>query len=59
MKKVALLLVLFSVIILTSCTDSSLENLPNETQGKELQSTDPGNDGTIGGDDDDEETGME
>ncbi|WP_157821919.1 hypothetical protein [Tenacibaculum sp. Bg11-29] len=47
MKKAVLLLAMFSVIILSSCTDSSLENLPNETQGKELQSTNPGDDGVI------------
>lgn len=36
MKKVFLLMAMFMVVVLTSCTDSSEENLPNETETQKL-----------------------
>ncbi|WP_272151853.1 hypothetical protein [Tenacibaculum aiptasiae] len=47
MKKVVSLLVMFSIIMLTSCTDNSLEELEKKNEKQELQSTDPGNNGQI------------
>ena len=47
MKKVLVVLVMFSVIILTSCTDSSLERLEERNETETLQSTNPGDDGVI------------
>ncbi|WP_422091603.1 hypothetical protein [Tenacibaculum ovolyticum] len=41
MKKVLVVLVMFSVIILTSCTDSSLERLEERNETETLQSTNP------------------
>ena len=56
MKKVVLLLVMFSAIMLTSCTDNSLEELEkkNEAQKSFIEKDKLGD-----GDDDDEETGEE
>ncbi len=59
MKKVLVVLVMFCAMVLTSCTDNSEENLAKENETQKLQSTTPGNDGTIGGDDEEEETGGE
>ncbi|TDQ27689.1 hypothetical protein [Tenacibaculum caenipelagi] len=37
MKKVFLLIALFGMVMLSSCTDNTEENLPNETETQELQ----------------------
>ena len=49
MKKAVLLLAMFSVVLLSSCTDTAEENLPNETQKSLIEN------GEVGDDEDDEQ----
>ena len=52
MKKAVLLLAMFSVIILSSCTDNSLENLPNETNKSLIEH------GEVGDEEDEQQEGA-
>lgn len=52
-----ILAVVFCMVILTSCTDNSLEEIEQNERQYNIQLTEPGNDGVP--EEDEEETGEE